>query len=110
MKFHTKNYHDDHATAVVSEYPDGSIKLTIKDKRGQILCVPTVCLRDFGEWPTDGHVFIADYGSTEGALQALQDVGVLGRTDRILDMAVNTRDPLQRRAVHECKLLTAQVE
>ena len=109
MKFNTRNWHDEHAKVTASQYPDGSTKLTVAGRRGEILCVPTVCLQDFGEWPADGYVFIADYGGNEGALVSLQDSGVLGRTSRIIDTAVSTRDPLRRRAVHECKLLTTDV-
>ncbi len=109
FQFKSKNWQDNYASVQRSEYPDGTTKLTVTGRRGEVLCVPTVCLQDLGEWPADGHVFIADYGSTEGTLRTLQDNGVVGRTNRIVETAVNTRDPLLRRSVHECKLLTTDI-
>ena len=107
MKFHTQNYYDDHATVRRSgSYPDGSTKLEVTGRYGGVLCVPTVCLRDIGEEPAPGCVFIAEYGTTAGSLVALQDAGVVGRTRRIIETSIHTRDPLARRPVHEVPLLT----
>lgn len=105
MQFRTKNWADDHATVRRGTYSDGSTKLTVIGRRGDILCDATVCLAQLGEWPKDGNVFIRAYGDTLGALEALQDAGVIGRTIRIIETGANTRDPLLRRAVHECALL-----
>ncbi len=109
MKFHTKNFHDDHAKVRRELYPDGTTKLVILNRYGQILCVPTVCLRDVNEQPEEGSVFIANYGGYEGVMHALQEEGVLGGTKRTVETGVHTRDPLLRRDVHECKLLTTDV-
>lgn len=109
MLFRTQNYNDHYAKVSRSKYPDGSIKLTVIGRYGQPLCVPTVCLRDLGETPQHGYVFIAEYGETAGSLHALQNAGVIARTNRVIDTATRTTDPLQRRAVHECRLLTVDV-
>lgn len=109
MKFRVKNWHDDHATVRRGTYPDGSTKLTVVGRYGQILCNATVCLDQIGEYPAEGSVFVPAYGESEGVLETLQDNGVLGRTNRIIETGIHTRDPLLRRAVHECKLLTTNV-
>lgn len=105
MRFHTKLWFDDHATVRRDTYSDGSTKLTVVGRRGEILCDATVCLSDVGEWPADSNVFIRAYGDNVGVLEALQDAGVVGRTVRIIEVGTHTRDPLLRRAVHECPLL-----
>jgi hypothetical protein len=107
MKFYTKNYSDDRAIIVREQYPDGTVKLAIHGK--QFVCVPTICLRDLNEQPAPGCVFIADYGTNEGALSALQEAGVVGWTDRIIETGTHTRDPLRRRPVHEVRLLRTDV-
>ena len=106
MKFWAKNWQDDHATVRASTYKDGTTKLTIFGRRGQILCDATVCLSDMNESPAEGCVFIRDYGDTVGVKDALQAAGVLGTTRRIIETGAHTRDPLLRRAVHECPLIT----
>jgi hypothetical protein len=107
--FNAKNWQDDHASVRTAAYPDGSTKLTILGRYGQILCNATVCLADIGEEPAAGHVFIPDYGDNAGVKDTLQNAGILGRTSRIVETQIHTRDPLQRRPVHECKLLTIEV-
>lgn len=111
FKFHTKNWHDDYAKITQGEYPDGSIKLIIRGRYNQILCVPTICLADMNEHPAPGSVFIQDYGSYEGVLRTLQDAGVVGPTEwgRVVETGTHTRDPLLRRPVHEVRLLTTDV-
>ncbi len=109
MKFRAKNWQDDHATVRVGTYHDGSTKLTILGRYGQILCDATVCLSDMNESPAAGNVFIRDYGDTIGVKDTLQDAGVISTTKRIVETGTHTRDPLLRRAVHECKLLTTDV-
>lgn len=109
MKFSSKNWRDDHATVRSGTYPDGTTKLTVWGRYNRILCDATVSLDDMGEYPSDGHVLIRDYGDTEGVLRALQDAGVVGRTKRIIETGTHTRDPLLRRAVHEVPLLTTDV-
>lgn len=109
MKFQVKGWRDDHATIRRGAYPDGSTKLTVVNRYGQILCDTTVSLAQMGEYPAEGSVFIRDYGDTEGVLRALQDAGVVSGTQRIIETNMHTRDPLKRRAVHECKLLTTDI-
>lgn len=109
MKFQTQHWHDDHASVRVGTYPDGSPKMTVLDRYKRILCDVTVSLDDMGEYPAPGHVFVRDYGDGEGVLRCLQNAGVLGRTKRIIETGVHTRDPLLRRAVHEVPLLTTNV-
>lgn len=109
MKFYAKNYRDDYATVTRAKYPDGSDKLFVNSRYGQILCVPTVCLADMNEQPAPGCVFVPNYGSNEGVLRALQDAGVVGTTVRIIETGTHTRDPLLRRPVHEVRLLTTNV-
>jgi hypothetical protein len=105
MHFRTQNWFDDHATIRRGTYSDASTKLTVLGRRGEILCDATICLTQLGEWPADGNVFIRAYGDTTGVLESLQDAGVIGRTIRIIETGTHTRDPLLRRAVHECRLL-----
>lgn len=105
MKFYTKHWHEGLATVARGAHPDGSTKLTVKDRYGSVICDATICLRDLGELPANGNVFIPDWGDNEGVLRALQYGGVIGRTKRTIETAVGTRDPLTRRAVHECQLL-----
>jgi hypothetical protein len=73
------------------------------------LVVPTVCLADMGIQPKPNHVNIPNYGDTEGILRALQDVGVIGKTEQVFETGVHTRDPLRRRDVHECRLLRTDI-
>lgn len=108
MRFQSKNYCDDHATVEVGAYPDGSTKLIMRGRYRQVMCVATVCGIP-GETPAPGCVFIPDYGELQGALRSLQDNGVVGRTNRIIETGVHTRDPLSRRPVHEVKLLNTNV-
>ena len=105
VKFESRGWRDDHATVERGTYPDGTTKLTIRGRYGQILGVATVSLDDIGEYPSAGHVFVPDYGDTEGAKDSLQNAGIIGRTARIIETSTHTRDPLRRRPVHECKLL-----
>jgi hypothetical protein len=105
MKFWTKNWHDDHATVRRGSYPDGTTKLTVLGRYSQILCDATISLEQMGEYPDVGCVFLPAYGDTEGVLQALQDAGIVGRTNRIIQTSTHTRDPLKARPVHECPLL-----
>jgi len=105
VKFVVKNYNENHATVRRGTYPDGSTKLTVVGRYGQVLCDATVCLQDIGEYPQEGSVFIREYEDTEGSLRALQDAGVIGRTQRIIDTKTGTCDPLRSRPVHECRLL-----
>lgn len=105
MKFVVKKYNENHATVRRGTYPDGSTKLTVIGRYGQVICDATVCLQDMGEYPENGSVFIRDYGDTQGALRALQDAGVIGKTQRVIDSSSRTCDPLTRRPVHECRLL-----
>lgn len=107
MKFQSQNYHDEHAAVETGAYPDGTTKLTVRGRYRQVLCVATV----YGipnEQPAAGHVFIREYGDTAGVLRSLQDSGVVGRTNRIIETAVQTRDPLRSRPVHEVKLLNTE--
>ncbi len=106
MRFHTKIWSDDRATVRRGTYPDGSTKLTVIGRRGDVLCDATICLAQLGEWPANGNVFIRAYSDTTGGLEALQDAGVIGRTTRIIETGTHTRDPLLRRPVHECPLVS----
>jgi hypothetical protein len=89
----------------VGHYRDGSAKLTVLDRYGRVDCEATVCLRDSGEKPRPGHVFVREWGESTGMLHALQNAGVIGRTERVLQMSAHTADPLSPRVVHECRLL-----
>lgn len=104
MQFHTKNWRDDHASVTRGTYSDGTTKLTVRGRYNQILCDATISLADL-ERPDSGNVFIMNWGDNEGVLRALQDAGVVGRTERIIETSLLTRNPLSKRPVHECKLL-----
>jgi hypothetical protein len=108
MKFHSEQYHDDHASVTLGEYPDGTTKLTIRNRYGSIMCDATVCLSDYAEEPAPGCVFIRSWGDNEGVLYALQQAGVIGRTLRTIETSHLTRDPLRQRLTHECRLLLGE--
>lgn len=109
FQLRAKIWRDNYVTVRTGTYPDGSTKLTLIGRYGQILCDATVSLVDMGEVPPPGSVFLRNYGDTEGVLKGLQDAGVLGATDRIIETGTHTRDPLLRRPVHQCKLLNTNV-
>ena len=102
MKFHTKQWHEDHASVQRSAYGDGSTSLIVKGRWGQVLCDATICLSDYRQQPQRGNVFIRDWGDNEGVLYALQDAGIVGRTLRTLPSG--TVKGVER-LVHECQLL-----
>jgi hypothetical protein len=115
MKFHTKVYRDDAAAVQRGTYgTDGSTKLTVIGRYGQVLCDATVCMADRRIHPREGYVFIRDWGDNEGVLRALQSAGVIGPTMKTHPSGIAMPNGPQQVAdgtlrfehiIHECRLL-----
>lgn len=84
--FHFTGAHIDHDGSVeLGTYSDGSIAIRLRSLYGDLLLIPTVNLQHYDEKPELGHVFIKDYGDTEGVYESLRANGIVGEKIRTVN-------------------------
>lgn len=63
---------------IKAEYGDGSIAL-IGHTNNEVFCTYTLCLTSYGLTPNQGNVYIKDYSEGSGAINILEENGIVQR-------------------------------
>lgn len=94
--FRTK-YLDHDGTLQFDRYHDDSTAISLFSPAEGPLATATVCLSQYGETPAAGHVFIKNHSESEGMLDCLYALGIVGYPVRTIPMGFTE--------AYECELL-----